>query len=912
MKFWIKLRTLIAGRRLEREMSDEMEAHINALTKRHLAKGMSPEEARYAALRAFGGVEQIKERARDERKILWLEQLWQDVRYAVRALWKSPGFTVVAIISLAVGIGANTAIFSAVNATVLKHVPVGNPDGLVQFQWQAQHDNAPKMVDWNMGADFDPASGTRTGLIFSAKSLSAFQQEEETLSGVTAIAMLLGSNVVIDQQAETVMFGQLVSGNYYQVLEVPALRGRTILPADDLPGAPPVCVISQHYWQTRFAGDPAVVGKTILVNRVPATIIGITPSGFPGSMQIGHDADITLPLSLAAQLRRDGSKVGNSDLWRLRIIGRLAPGVSRAQAQARLEGVFQQSARDDLVRSQNDALPRLLAVSGDRAQMEFMRRSALRQLVPMMWMVGLLLLAGCANVANLLLARGAARRREIAVRLALGVGRGRLIRQLLTEGLILAFLGAGLGMLLAQWGLQLFASLTPAVSSGYGSLFQEGTLHLNGRVLGFTTLIAVLTGILFSLAPTLRSTRLDLAAEFQSGTRSLGSAAVSRLSQLLVVVQVAVSVVLLICSVLFVRVLWQAGKIELGFQPNHRLMFAVDAQGAGYKPEQGAVLYHRLAESLEALPGVRSASFSAWPVLTGEGGPFFGVLEVPEKHQKFHGVMWNASGPNFFKSYGMPLLQGRGFGPHDNAKAPQVAVVNQTFAQRYFDRGSALGHHVIFLGDREVIGVVPDARLTVPELRSAVEPQVFVPFAQSGQRLARFVVHTETDPMSMLSAIKNVVSKTDANVAMIGVCTQAEQVAWRFLGQRMLAWLAGSIGLMALGLVSVGIYGLMSYAVHRRTSEIGVRLALGALPQRVLWMVIRESLTIILAGLVAGIALACGVTQFLASMLLDLSPTDPLTYGAVALFLTAVALFACWLPARRAAKVDPMVSLRCE
>jgi predicted permease len=414
------------------------------------------------------------------------------------------------------------------------------------------------------------------------------------------------------------------------------------------------------------------------------------------------------------------------------------------------------------------------------------------------------------------------------------------------------------------------------------------------------------------LAPTLRSTRLNLASEFQAGTRSLGSAALSRLGQLLVVVQVAVSVVLLICSVLFVRVLWQAGRIDLGFQPEQRLLFAVDAQGAGYKPDQADGLYRRLTENIDALPGVRSVSFSGWPVLTGEGGPFFGSLELPGKNQKFRGVMWNPIGEDFFKAYGMPLLQGRGFTHRDDAKAAEVAIVNQAFAQRYFGPDGAVGQRILFQGDREIVGVVPDARLAVSELHKDVEPLVFIPFAQSHQLLARFVVHTKADPMAMLPAIKQRVSKTDANVAMVGVCTQAEQVAWRFLNQRMVAWLAGLIGLVALGLVSVGIYGLMSYAVQRRTSEIGVRIALGALPRWVLWMVIRESLTIIFVGLVAGIALACGVTQMLAHMLWGLSPTDPLTYGAVALSLTLVALFACWLPARRAAKVDPMEALRCE
>lgn len=893
-------------------MADEIQSHIEGLTERHIAKGMSPKEARYAAMREFGGVEQIKEQTRDARGVVWWDQLVQDVRYAVRAGRKNPGFALVVIISLAVGIGACTAIFSVVDANLLTSVPVRQPERLVQFHWQSARENGPKRGDTILGGDIDPVSGVWTGLHFPGNSLAAFRREQTTLSGVTAVAGLLVSNVVVDQQAETVVYGQLVSGNYYQVLGVPVVLGRTLLPADDQPGAPPVCVISQSYWRTRFASDPATVGKSILVNRVPATIVGITPAGFPGSMQLLRGVDITLPISLATRIRRDGDRVGDPDFWWMRIIGRLAPGVSRAQAQVRLEGLFQQTAKNGLAKPESDALPRLLVFAGNRAQLEAIRVGVLKRLVPMMWMVGLLLLAGCANVANLLLARGASRRREFAVRLALGAGRGRLIRQLLTEGLVLALLGAGLGLLFAQWYLQLLKALSPAVSSDYVSIFQIGSSSLDWRVLGFTTGIAILTGIMFSLAPTLRSTRLNLAAEFQGGSRSLGGVGLSRLSQLLVVVQIAGSVVMLICSLLFVRTLWQAGKIELGFQSEHRLLFMVDAQNAGYDATEGSALYYRLAENIGLLPGVQSVSFSGWPVLTGEGGPFFGDVEILEKKQKFRALRWNPIGMNFFKSYGMPLLQGRSFDPHDNAKTPKVAMVNQTFAQRYFGPGSALGHRILFQGDREIVGVVPDARLTVQELRFGTEPTVFIPFGQSEQQVARFIVHTRVDPMVMLPAIRNTVSKTDTGLALAGVSTQADHVKWRFLSQWMVAWFAGLIGLLALGLVSVGIYGLMSYAVQRRTNEIGVRIALGALPQRVLWMVIRESLTIIFVGLVAGIALAYGVTQLLAHMLLDLSPGDPLTYGAVALFLTMVALFACWLPARRATRVDPVVALRCE
>jgi predicted permease len=752
--------------------------------------------------------------------------------------------------------------------------------------------------------------------VFSQRTFEQFREERTVLTDVCATASLFGVNVKIDDQPESIPWGQVVSGNFHQVLGVPAVAGRTLLPEDDRPGAAPVAVLSYRYWQKRFSCDPSVIGRTLSVNRLAVTIVGVTPPGFLGTILDGTGEDITLPLSLAPRIRRNPLYVPGPGVWWLRLVGRMKPGVSLEQTQAALEGVFQQSAREDLIRPEE--LPRLQATPGGQAKIEADRERDLGILMPMMGMAGLLLVAACANAATLLLARGARRRREIAVRLALGASRGRLVRQLLTESLLLGLLGAAAGLLFSRWNLDLLAMIFPRDTPTRDWL--RG-LRPDLAVVGFTVATAVLTGVLFGLVPALRATRLNLTEEFQGGVRAAGRGAMSRLSQTLVAVQVALCLMLLVGAGLFLRTLRNLGSVDLGFNPTHLLLFMVDGNGAGYKAEQFAHVPPIIAEQIGALPGVRSVSFAGWQMMSGFYG-FSGPFSLAESKARSNGmppITWNSVGPDFFETYGMPILAGRSFGRQDDAIGRKVAIVNQALAKKYFDHENPVGRSILLEGEREIVGVARDTKQTGRDLREPTAPMVFIPFAQSergfsesARSLVFFTVRTDGAPEAMLASIRRAVKPVARDLPLIFVRTQEAQIQDLFLRERMFTWVAGFIGLFTLGLACVGLYGLISFTVFRRTSEIGVRMALGALPRSVLWMILRDSLSIVFVGILIGIPAACAASQVLSSMFFGLSPTDPLTYGVVTLLLAGVAMTACWLPARRATHVDPVIALRVE
>ena len=914
MNFLRSFRAFFQKEKLDTEMTEEMGHHVDLQTELNVKAGLGDEDARYAALRQFGNVASIQEQARDGRGWVWLEQFGQDIRYALRSLRKSPGIAAIAILSIALGIGVSTAVFSILNDRLFQSLAVKDPDGLVLFQWAlGKHGTWPRMLVGGFGGEEEPVTGRWTGFLFSRPAFEKFREEHAVLADVCAVTGLWTTTVSIDNQAGFIGEGQLVSGDFYRVVGVSALKGRTLLPKDDEPGAEPVCVISDHYWRSRFKGDLSAIGKVIFVNRVATTIVGVTPSDFKGVMMVGQGTDITLPLSVASRISRDGESMAKRECWWLRMMGRLKPGVTREQARAGLEGTFQETARSDLL-NQND-LPRLLVASGGNSQTEGNLRLDLKRLMPLLGMAGLLLLAACANVSTLLLARGANRRREIAVRLALGAGRGRIVRQLLTESLLLALSGAVLGLIFSRWGDELFGLLYPA--SGVEASVpwaKVASLKSNLVLLGFTTALAILVGLSVGLAPALRATRLDLSAQFQGGSHTLGGGALSRFSQVLVVVQVAVSLLLCVVAGLFGRTVHTAQTTDLGFERQRLLLFGVDAQSAGYKPEQYFRLYENIAERIGGLSGVHSVSYAGWQVLTeNEGGPYQSYVSVPGSLEVHPNIFWNRVGRDYFETYQIPLLSGRSFVPNDDRVDPKIAIVNQALAKECFGEANPIGRHIMMEGDREIVGVVRDAKQTVTDLRgSTVSPMVYIPFAQSSQGNTRFVVRVESDPKAVVSAIRQTVSGLDQNLPIIGVITQETRIEWLFLLERIYGGIAGFVGLLALGLASVGLYGLMSFVVLRRTSEIGVRMALGAQSRQVLWMILRDSLSIVVVGLIVGLGASAIITQVFWSMFLGVSPTDPLTYACAALLLVVVATIACLIPANRAAKVDPLVALRAE
>jgi predicted permease len=844
-----------------------------------------------------------------------------DLRLAFRQLAKSPGFTTVAVLSLALGIGANATIFSLVNEVLLKTLPVREPEQLVLFSWAAQKDTGPRSLSgWNLR---DPVTGETTSTSFSHFTFEQIRDAAagKTLSDVFAFAPLSRTTVLIDGSAEVVTTGQVVSGNYHSALGVPMAAGRALRPEDDRPSAPPVVVISDSYWQRRFAGDPAVIGRTMLVNGTAAEIVGVTSPRFNGTLQVGEIQDLTLPLSTYPLLAPDDTEAKESWAWWIRIMGRLQPGTTAEQARASLAGVFSESIKDGLNTrpapgTATPATPavnavRLVAASGAQGLTEA-RRTYRQSLSILAVLVGLVLLVACANVANLLLARGAARQREIAVRLALGASRTRLLRQLLTESVLLGLLGGIAGLILAYWGRSALLALQPLGRSG---LILD--LALDWRVLGFTTAVAVSTGVLFGLAPAWRATRLDLNAEFAGGARTLGGGSRSRLARGLMVVQVALSLVLLVGAGLFTRTLLNLQQVDAGFNRRQLLVFSVDAFTGSRKREELAPLYTRIAERLGALPGVQGVTYSQMPLLFGyswtSGATIQGRPVVPGENNS---VLMNGVEAAFFSTYELPVVLGRAFTTRDDAAAPKVAIVNQAFARKYFGEESAIGRRFGTGGPEsaaefEIVGVVRDARAI--RLKEEPRPAVFLPYPQlRNARTGFFALRTAGDPGALAPALLAAVREIEPTLPVSNLRTQEETVARSLAPERLFARLSGFFGLLALALASIGLYGLLSYSVLRRTGEIGLRMALGAVPGHVLWLVVRESLLLVCLGAVVGIAAAAGLSRLVASRLFGLSSTDPVTYAAVALLLITVAVLASLLPARRAAKVDPMVALRSE
>jgi predicted permease len=854
------------------------------------------------------------------------ERVLSDLRLALRQLQKSPGFTAVAVLSLAVGIGANTAVFSLVNEILLRSLPVRNPEHLVLLRTIEGEGGRLSRAGENNGS-IDPATGRNASTSFSLLIFERLRAQPSPLSDLFAFAPFPKVHLLVDGQPELDASAQLVSGNYHTGLGVPAVLGRTLTPADDAPSAAPAAVISFRYWQRRFGGSPGVLGTVVHVNRVPTTIVGVTPQGFDGALQAGESPDISVPLALHLRFQPDRAGRAQPWYWWIRVMGRLAPGATPAQVRASLEPVFQVAAREGWLAGRAPgappdermpALPTLAADPGAQGEADARRQFA-GSLRILQGLVALVLVAACANLANLLLARGATRRREIALRLALGAGRARIVRQLFAESLLLAAAGTGVGMVLAWWGRGLLLALRP-----FGQATVVLDLPLDIRVLAFTAVVAVVTALLFGLAPALRATRIDLNAHFQSGSRTLGAHSRSRVAQALMVVQIALSLVLLVSTGLFVRTLTNLDRVDAGFNRRDLLLFRIDAASAGYRREQFGALQSRVQERLERLPGVKAVTFSSVALLsrvrqnkriTVPGAALSANPSAP--------VNTNGLAPNFFSAMELPVALGRGFTARDDLDAPRVAVVNQAFVRTYLSGENPVGRRIGIGPDDvdqvEIVGVAADAKYT--DLRQAVPATIYLPARQRLDGEANFALRLARGQKgtgdavpyaAVASAVRAAVREIDPTLPVLDMRTQEEQVDRLHAQQLLFARLSAVFGGLALALACLGLYGLMSHAVERRTGEIGLRMALGALPAQVLRMVLRESLMLAGLGAAAGAAAAYWTGQLVASMLFGLSAADPATYLAVAVLLAVMAVLACVVPARRASHVDPLVALRSE
>ena len=900
-RFLSLVRNLFHKSRVERELNDEVRSYVQILTDEKIKAGMNTEEARRAAMLELGGVEQVKEQIREVKMGAFLESLLHDLRFGLRSMRRSPGLTAVAVLSLALGIGANTAIFSLMNAVMLRQLPVKDPGRLVLFgkgTWGGNTDTLPD-GSWQL---------------FSFPFYREVQQKNQVFSGVTAIlsiAMDVHGTIGASGNIEP-MNAQLVSGTYFSVLGVKPALGRTFTPADDeAPGGHPVAVVSDDWWRQRFGRDPSIVGKKVTIGSTVYTIIGVTPPGFFGTT-VDHSTHLWIPISMEKQVSPGWNGLEDKRFQSNYILARLKPGVSIQHADANVNLLFKQALHEftgpqptrkqvqDIAHARIDLTSAATGLSHIRFQFS-------KPLQVLMAVVVLVLLIACANIANLLLARATTRNREIAVRQALGAGRMRLVRQLLTESLLLALIGGALGVALASLASRLLLMM---VSTGPHPL--PLNVSPDASVLVFTFVLTLLTAVLFGTAPALRATQIEIVSSLKERGASSAQAR-SPLGKVLIVSQVGLSLVLLAGSGLFLRSLVNLSRVDTGFDKQNVLEFHVDEASVGYKEDaRVANLYRQIEQRVAAQPGIRAASFSFFTFNQGEWtGPVSvqgQVKSVPRD------VVKNVVGSGYFQTMGIPLLVGRVFGPQDLSNSQKVAVINQTMARTYFPNESPIGRRFgddpEHAGDIEVIGVVKNAKFE--GLQEKPHAALYIPYSQHIQYLNDFEVRYSGDPHAIIAEVRRAIGDIDRTLPVSGVTTLAAEVDDSIVNQRLVAQLSTFFGLLAVFLACIGIYGLMSYAVTRRTNEIGIRMALGARQSNVLWLVMKDVVILVGIGLAVGVPAALAGGRLVSNMLFGLAPADPLSLLAAVTLLLAVALLAGYLPARRASRVDPTVALRYE
>ena len=901
----------VAGReRLEFEMKTELDSHLEMLIAEFARKGYEPEEATRRARMTLGGTVTHKEGMRAALGLRWWDEFWADLRFAARLLRKRPGFTAIAVTSLALGIGANTAIFSVAKKVMLDTLPVNKPHELRLLTWVSGHERPVPPV-W--GDVLQTPNGGLQSNGFSYRVMEELRTRSDVIDGAIAFKDVQ-MTATIDGEPQLVT-SEMVSGNVFDVLGVSPLAGRGLTQSDDAgPGRGPVAIISESYWTERFGRSTSAVGETISLNGVPVTIVGVGPAHFNG-LQFGVITDVFVPITMQPVLlpraqRSTVSLLNNPQSWWVQMLVRLRPGVPEAQAQAALDVALRETAMATLPATPALDLLHLHLEPGDRG-LDYVRGQFMQPSFVLLALAGLVLLLACVNLANLLLARAATRQREMSTRLALGAGRARILRQLLTESLLLSGLGGASGLLLGFLGRNLIPRLIEDTLQPSGM-----RIDFDWRVVAFTLAVSLAAGILFGVAPAWRAMHADSSHSLKgAGTASQGRQKML-LGKGLVLVQIALAAILLVGAGSFVRTLVELSRTPLGFRSDHLLLFQLNPPQARYTEAQVATMYKQLEEKFAAIPGVRSVSMSNIAIIgDGHSGSTFHVLGAPPDREEVR-VQTNTVGSDFFRTMGIPIVRGRAFNASDTATSPKVAVVNRALAKQFFPGQDALGK--IFESDPEdiegpveIIGICPDTRYA--DIRSETPATFYVDYRQKpGAGRMVFEMQTEGEPASVLSAARAAVATLDANLPLTDVRTMQQQVASTTREERMFAELTSGFGLLALVLASVGIYGIMAYAVAGRTSEIGIRMALGAQPRQVRGMILRESTTLTIAGIVVGVSAALLLMRLVKSMLYGIQAGDPLTLAGGVAVLVSVALAASWIPARRAARIQPMEALRHE
>jgi len=896
---------MFRSRRKQSDFDAELEAHIALEADRLKEEGLSDKEARRAARRAFGSVAEVQERFYESTHWRWWDELRQDVRYGLRQLLASPGFTVVAILTLALGIGANTAIFSLTDQILLRTLPVPDPHELVVLRspgWKNGH-------CWN---DIDYCAQS-----FSYPMYKALGEHASRFSGLL-VYRDMGVNVSGRGVTESAR-GALVSGNYFQTLEVQSALGRLLTAKDETaPGANTVAVLSYGYWSRQFGADPSILNQPLVVNGVPLTVVGVAPKGFDG-VQVGEVPDLFIPVTMKSQMMpSEGSPLEARDDFWLPVVGRLKPGIPLAEAQASLQPVYAALLEEDgkirglaPVDLKRYTSKPLLLVAGAHGRL-VLQQDAAEPLVVLACMVGLVLLIACANLAGLLLVRGERRQREVAVRLAMGARRGRLVRQLLTESLLIGVSGGAAGIALASWGLR---AMVHAIPPGQGVAGLAASLDY--RVLGFAVALTLATSILSGLAPAVRAASVDVHSDLKErGPNMSASRSAVGLRKALIVAQVSLTAVLLAGAGLFARTLGNLERAQLGVKADGVLEFSVSPDLNGNTPAQTLAFADRARREIGRLPGVGSVSLSTIPIFSDDDVSFNITPELyPMAPEEDTSVLATYIGPGYFSTLGIPLLAGRDFTEGDGAAGPKVAIINEKLAVRFFAGRNPIGLHIArgagskVHPDMEIVGVVANSKWDGP--RSDVVPFVYLPYPQNPRLGAlTFYVRTEGEPEPLAATLRSAIKRLDPNLPVNDMRTIKAQISDSVFDARLVATLSVSLALLAALMASLGLYGVVSYIVARRTREIGVRMAHGALRGDILRLVIRQGLRLASMGGVIGILVALAASQSVASLLYGVNARDPVTFLAVSVLLGTVSGLACYLPARRATRVDPVVSLR--
>jgi predicted permease len=915
-----RLRSVFRRTAVESELHDELRFHFDRLVDQHVQGGVPLPEAQRRAQLQFGGVDQVREECRDAWGTQFFDTLMQDFRFNLRMLRKSPGFTAIAVLTLALGIGANTAIFSVLESVLLRSLPVRHPGELVVVTDPEQH-----------GAWFGGQNGSRSLLAYV--EFEFLRDHNEVFSGIFAADSNYPELEVTLSDASTSAGNKqqarikLVSGAYFSTLGLTPAAGRFFdAEVDPARGASPVAVVSYSFWKQRFGLSPSILGATMQIHHTPFEIIGVAPPGFFGET-VGEADDAWVPMMMQNALypgqdylSPSPQGIMNQHMW-IQVMGRLKPGISLAQANAGMNVQFKRWVESAIGSSMTAEerkryLDQHLDLRPGGRGCSTLRDGFGQPLLFLMALVGLVLLIACANVANLLLARGAARQKEFAMRLAIGAGRKRLIRQLLTESLLLATLGAAAGITLSYWADKLLVRM---VSGSQAAV--ELDLHPDLRVLAFTLGVTVVTAVLFGFVPSLLLTGLDLSPVLKSTTQTIrNDSRPGRLAagKLLVIAQVSISLVLLVAAGMFVHSLAKLSEVNLGYNRENLMLFRVDAVPTGLKGPEILRLIQNLQDQIAAIPGIRAVTVSGNGLFQhSESGDPIEIEGYTSKPGESLNSRMDHVGPRYFSTVGIPILMGREIEAQDSGNGLRAAVINQTFAKRYFPNTNPIGKRVrdTYPGnpaDLEIVGMVADVKYN--NLREKPIERIYAPlfnpmWEQTG---AAFEVRTFADPSTVSDSIRRTVQAANASIPPIRVATMSGLVDDSLQTDRFIKQLSEAFGILAMVLAAIGLYGVMAYTVARRTREIGIRLALGAEPNRIRWQVLRETLRLVLIGIPIGVPIALLGAYLVRSMLFGMGVADPVTLGLATIVLFAAAALAGLLPARRASRVDPMVALRYE